>query len=242
MKKILILVISIAMIVSMFGCSSTPASTTPSVMTTTPLGTTNKADTPTVPEIPSGNSTVITEAMLRSMPENPASDFTYANSIKVRDGIRIDSYTGSSDIVVIPATIDGKTVVEIADYVFANDSIVRAVYIPDSVEKISQLFANNKHIEIVIADGVKEISEFAFGSCSVLREVVLGNHLTMLDEYAFYACKSLIKVNISATLTAMTEKQAASAFFGCKNLTIYGEAGSYIEEICQQQGIPFVCE
>ena len=242
MKKILILVVAIAMMVSMFGCSNAPAFTTPSVMTTTHPGASNMEETPSSPEVSTADPTIITEAMLRSMPENPASDFTYANSIKVRDGIRIDSYTGSSDIVVIPATIDGKTVVEIADYVFANDSIVRAVYIPDSVEKISQLFANNKHIEIVIADGVKEISEFAFGSCSVLREVVLGNHLVMLDEFAFYACKSLIKVNISAALTAMTEKQAASAFFGCKNLTIYGEAGSYIEEIAQKQGIPFVCE
>jgi hypothetical protein len=237
MKKALILSITIVLVMSMFGCSSGS-----SVMTVPTSSTPSMSETYGNAEDITVDTTIITEELLRSMPENPASDFTYANSIKVRDGIRIDSYIGSSDIVVIPATIDGKTVVEIADYVFANDSIVRAVYIPDSVEKISQLFANNKHIEIVIADGVKEISEFAFGSCSVLREVVLGNHLTMLDEYAFYACKSLIKVNISATLTAMTEKQAASAFFGCKNLTIYGEAGSYIEEICQKQGIPFVCE
>jgi hypothetical protein len=243
MKKILILVISIAMIVSMFGCSSTPASTTPSVMTTTPLGTTNKADTPTVPEIPSGNSTIITEDILRSMPENPASEFTYTSSRKVRGGLRIDSYTGSSDIVVIPEEIDGKPVVEIAVYTFAttysDECKVRGVIIPKTVKSIKELFVNNDNLEIVIAEGLEEVGYLTFGNCFNVREIILGEDVTRLGEFAFGVCTALERIYIPSDTT---EEIHEWAFFGSENITIYGKSGSGIETFAKEQGIPFVCE
>jgi hypothetical protein len=240
MKKTFATILLISMLMCMTACTAS-SSTTPG-MTSATSGGSNKVENPTAPEIPSGNSTVITEAMLRSMPENPASDFTYANSRKVSGGLRIDSYTGSSDIVVIPEEIDGKPVVEIAVYTFANDSIVRGVVIPKTVKSVKELFVNNKNIEIVIAEGLESVGEFTFGNCPNLRKVVLGDNLKTILGYAFYVCTGIESIYIPASMTEMLETDKETAFLGCEKITIYGETGSYIEEICKQQSIPFVCE
>jgi hypothetical protein len=239
MKKILILVVAIAMMVSMFGCSNAPVSSTPSVMTTTHPGDSNMEETPSSPEVSTADPTIITEAMLRSMPENPASDFIYADSINIDGGVRIDGYIGSNDIVVIPATIDGKPVVEIAVYTFANKNVVRGIVIPETVKSIKELFVNNYNLEIAIAEGIEEVGDFTFFSCRSVREVILGNGVTNIGECAFGACTKLERVYIPAEIT---ESIHESAFIGCEKTTIYGKANSDIETFAKKQGIPFVCE
>ena len=72
----------------------------------------------------------ITEKLLRSHAAAPAEDFTYDVE---ENGIKIKSYAGSDTVVVIPAEIEGKPVTALYNYVFANDSPVRAVLIPESV-------------------------------------------------------------------------------------------------------------
>ena len=246
MKRMFIVMLALLMTLSMAACGNgasdgdSDKTTKPAIDTTKPAGNHTTDPSETHPKLPVTGE--VTEELLRNHPVASGSDFTYSSSRKVRGGICIDSYTGSDDIVVIPATIDEKPVVEIAYYVFANDSHVRAVWVPDSVETISGMFGNNANLEIVIAEGAKEVVEFAFGYCFALREVVFGDQLEKIDKHAFSSCESLVKLNIPASVTEMTEMQYLTAFMGCTNLTIYGEAGSYIEEICQQQGIPFVAE
>jgi hypothetical protein len=243
MKNILILVVAIAMMVSMFGCSNAPASSTPSVMSTTHPGDSNMEETPSSPEVSTADPTTITEDILRSMPENPASDFTYTSSRKVRGGLRIDSYTGSSDIVVIPEEIDGKPVVEIAVYTFAttysDECKVRGVVIPKTVKSIKELFVNNDNLEIVIAEGLEEVGYFTFGNCFNVREIILGDDVARLGEFAFGACTALERVYISSD---DTEEIHEWAFFGSENVTIYGKSGSDIETFANEQGIPFEVE
>jgi hypothetical protein len=239
MKRMFVVMLALIMILSLAACGDEESSGDFN-RTTKPADIQATDPSETAPKMPATNE--VTEEFLRNYPVASGEDFTYSSSRKIRGGIRIDSYTGSSDIVVIPGEIDGKPVVEISYYVFANDSNVRAVWIPDAVETISGMFGNNANLEIVIAEGAKEVVEFAFGYCSALREVIFGDHLEKIDNHAFSCCEALVKLNIPASLTEMTEMQSMTAFMGCTNLTIYGEAGSYIEEICQQQGIPFVAE
>lgn len=183
----------------------------------------------------------ITEDVLRSYPETPVAEFTYAMSSDY-EGILIQSYNGTNDIVVIPATIDGQPVVDIAEYSFANSSTVRGVYIPDTVVEIGELFTNSACIEVVIAEGVQIIRTGCFVSCPALREVVLGNALVKLEVMAFSDCEKLEKINIAPTLVELTEDEKNTLFFFCPNLTIYGEAGSFIETVASEKGIPFVAE
>ena len=104
----------------------------------------------------------ITEEMLRNHAVAPAEDFTYDVE---DDGIKIRSYTGSDTVVVIPAEIEGKPVTALYNYVFGNNSPVRAVLIPESVKEIEEVFINNETVELVICEGATRTLGLTFGFC-----------------------------------------------------------------------------
>ena len=116
-------------------------------------------------EIPEGK---ITEEMVRNHKVSPESDFEVRETM---DGVRIRSYLGNDDIVVIPEKIDGQTVEGIQRFVFANKSTVRGVYIPQTVKSLNHTFINSDYIEVVICEGVEVLEGFVFAG---------SNHYTQL--------------------------------------------------------------
>jgi hypothetical protein len=183
----------------------------------------------------------ITVEALANYPVAPEGDFLYDISDS-GNGIRVHTYTGTNEIVVIPDTIDGKVVEQIASYTFANESTVKAVVIPETVTALNEVFINNVCVEVVVAKGVTKVEYAAFCNCAALNCIVLSDSLTTIGESAFAACAELTELHIPATMTEMDEYAQAMAFFYCSKLTIYGEAGSFIETVCNEQGIPFVAE
>jgi hypothetical protein len=183
----------------------------------------------------------ITVEALANYPVAPEGDFLYDISDS-GNGIRVHTYTGTNEIVVIPDTIDGKVVEQIASYTFANESTVKAVVIPETVTALNEVFINNACVEVVIAKGVTNVGYAAFCKCNVLKTVVLSNNIVEIGEAAFGSCVSLTELHIPATLVEMDDVAKVMAFSRCKSLTIYGEAGSFIETVCNEQGIPFVAE
>ena len=243
MKKLIAMLLALAMVLSMAACggkdnsNDTPKNETPVVtpgQTEAPVSQEQEAvQTPSFGEID--------EETLRGCAETPASEFTYVMSINY-EGIMIEAYNGTSDVVVIPAVIDGQPVVEVADYIFANDSTVRGVVFPETVANLGEVFVNSTCIELVIAEGVQSIQQVCFVNCSALREVILGDGLTKIGILAFSTCAALEKVYIPASLTELSGDEKNTLFFMCTNLTVYGEAGSYIESVATEKGIPFVAE
>ncbi len=110
------------------------------------------------------------------------------------EGTRIIKYEGSGN-VIIPQTIDGVTVTEIADYAFA-DLGIDSVIIPDTITAIgSYAFANNNMTRVEIPDSVKTIGTGAFSnnkisSLKMRKGVVYGNacfnNNQLADEDAFF--------------------------------------------------------
>lgn len=118
--------------------------------------------------------------------EAPASDFQYEEA----DGkIIIKHYTGESMEIAIPAQIDGKDVVAIGDYCFANGKITR-VACPDTLETIE---------------------EFAFANCYDLAEISLNEGLQNIEKDAFLYCESLEYVNIPSTVEFVDELAFSAA-------------------------------
>lgn len=183
----------------------------------------------------------ITVEALANYPVAQEGDFLYDISDS-GNGVRIHTYVGTNEIVVIPDTIDGKVVEQIASYTFANESTVKAVVIPETVTALNEVFINNVCVEVVVAKGVTKVEYAAFCNCAVLNCIVLSDSLTTIGDSAFAACAELIELHIPATMTEMDEYAQAMAFYYCSKLTIYGEAGSFIETVCNEQGIPFVAE
>lgn len=124
-------------------------------------------------------------------------DFEYE---VVADGVKITKYIGaykseSADdyiILIIPETIDGKSVVSIGKEAFAIVAHLDAVIIPNSVTVIENL---------------------AFYGCSYLTYVKLGESTKHLGDYAFAMCPSLYNIDVSPA-----ENIGHGAFIGCDSL------------------------
>ena len=153
--------------------------------------------------------------------------------------MRVSDYIGNDTIVVIPETVGGERVVEIGGYIFANDSSVKGVFVPNSVTTLSATFPNNDDLEIVICEGVEKILNGAFLNCKNLRTVVLGDSLNELGERAFAGCKTLERLYIAPSLTDIDISFAHMIFYKCEHLIIEGKADSYIEAFCKENGILF---
>lgn len=69
--------------------------------------------------------------------------------------------------------------------------------------------------EYSIPDGVKEISENAFGLCAAVTKVVIPESVTVIEEDAFISCSSLSEIVIPKSVKSIGD----SAFMGCEALT-----------------------
>lgn len=84
--------------------------------------------------------------------------------------ICITGYTGSDTIVMIPAEIQGKPVVSIAENAFMGAEDITVLVIPDSVTSIG---------------------DRAFSACPALSTVTLGSGVNEIGSMAFSACPTL---------------------------------------------------
>ncbi len=122
--------------------------------------------------------------------------------------------------IVIPKTIDGKTITEIGENVFGWGSYSRTnvnVIIPDSVTNIGDdafcwcLGLSN----VTISNSVTNIGESAFENCSGLTSITIPNSVTNIGNYAFSGCRSLTSVTIGNGVTSIGK----NVFSGCEGLT-----------------------
>ena len=67
----------------------------------------------------------------------------------------------------------------------------------------------------VIQDGVTNIANFAFESCSNLTSITIPNGVTTIGEHSFWYCSSLSSITFPETLTTIGEW----AFTSCTSLT-----------------------
>ena len=146
------------------------------------------------------------------LPDKDGYGYTYR--FVTRDTIEITSYYGYESEVVVPATIDGYTVVGIRSFHDEEDYstpnlFVRKVTLPDTVT--------------YIADGAfYDSDDWSAKTHSALREIVLPQSLKTIGKNAFYHNYYLQKIDIPAGVTEI----GRGAFASCSNLneiTIRGE-------------------
>ena len=121
-------------------------------------------------------------------------DYTYS---MLDDGtVRITMYNGNDTELVIPDTIDGKSVTAIRSYAFSTSSTRKSL------------------TSVIIPDSVTSIGDHAFSECKSLTSVTIGNSVKSIDKSAFWYCP-LTKVNIPASVSSIS----GEAFRGCSKLT-----------------------
>lgn len=146
------------------------------------------------------------------LPDEDGYGYTYR--FVTRDTIEITAYSGCEAEVVVPAVIDGYTVVGIQS--FHNEEgystpniFVRKVTLPDTVTYIAD-------------DAFYDSDDWAAKTHFELREIVLPQSLKTIGKNAFYNNYYLQKIDIPAGVTEI----GSGAFAKCQNLsdiTIRGE-------------------
>lgn len=154
--------------------------------------------------------------------------------------INLDCKTTSvTGKVEIPATIDGKNVISLKNYIFDNNTGLTEVVIPETLEKIGEnafrectgirkisIPGNVKTIgnsafsgctgltEINLNKGVVNINSGAFHGCSGVKSIVIPEGVSKISNEMFYDCYGLTEIELPETLTTIE----GSAFWGCSNL------------------------
>lgn len=113
-------------------------------------------------------------------------------------------------------------VTEIGELAF-RETGVREVILPNGLEEISsEMFKESKGLQtIVIPDSVKNIGDSAFYLCSNLSDVTLNDGLETIGKEAFRRCENLHFINIPSSVHTVSKL----AFCNTKLTTITGGDG-----------------
>lgn len=130
-----------------------------------------------------------------------ASAFTFSYS-KNETGITIDEYHGFRWNVKIPKQIEGLPVTEIGEKAFYNNSWLRSVTIPDSVEKIGKgAFMNTSLKSFTFPDRIETIADYVLFGCSNLENVVISGQVLRVGNDAFGYCTKLTSIELPDSIT-----------------------------------------
>ena len=134
-------------------------------------------------------------------------DFEYKVLSEEDKTCEITGYTGSAEVLDIPAQLDGYTVTSIGIIVFQCRNDLKRVTIPQGVTSIGNnaFFACNNLTEVTIPEGVTSIGTEAFSNCS-LTEVNIPQSVTSIGIRTFASCNDLTKFDVDSRNTVYSSK------------------------------------
>ena len=125
----------------------------------------------------------------------------------------ITGMRGNSTKLIIPATVDGYTVIAIGEAAFRDNTTVTSIELPETVETIGRR---------------------AFQGCTALTTINIPAAVTAISSNTFNGCSSLGEIYVPNTVTSVNN---ASSFTGCVNAVIKTQAGSAAATAAAAQGI-----
>jgi len=133
--------------------------------------------------------------------------------------LTVACYNGLGGAVVIPATIDGKTVSIIGQAAFENCPRLTSVMIGNSVTSIEYgAFSScTALIKVTIGNGVTSIGNLAFYDCPCLTSVTIGHSVTNIGDNAFAVCTSLTGVHFKGNAPSI----GSGVFYYDDDATVY---------------------
>ena len=127
-----------------------------------------------------------------------------------------------SGTVVIPAEIDGRTIISLSKYLFRNASKLVSVEMPDTILNIPGqvyhgAFSGCDNLNTVkLSKKLKVLGSGTFADCSALESVELPDSIEQLGSCVFVGCKSLRTIKMPAGLSEI----GANLFEGCSSLVL----------------------
>lgn len=133
--------------------------------------------------------------------------------------------------LIIPRTINGKSVTSIGSYAFLGCSRLTSVTIPSSVTSIGEWAFSGTPFYDNLPDGMVILGSVLYayrGDCPSVVTIPKG--VTSIGSYAFWGCEGLTSVTIPPSVTSI----GVWAFEGCSGLE-----GVYISDLAAWCGIKF---
>ena len=124
-------------------------------------------------------------------------DFEYG---VLDDGtVQITDCETGAEKVVIPDTIDGKSVTSIGEFAFFDCTSLTSITIPNSVTEIGwyAFYGCSSLPSVTIPDSVTNIGWWAFKDCINLTSVTIPDSVTSIGDEAFIGCTSLAKIEVA---------------------------------------------
>ena len=168
--------------------------------------------------------------------EIDGSTWSYTLSVssdKTTTNATITAVTPADGALVVPAEVDGYSVVSIGNNVGKSDNTIKSVFVPDSVTSIgSGAFTWCTSLgEVVLGDGVTTIYGHsnantdtdssnsyeqygAFAGCTALTNIVFGSSLRTISHQCFARCTALPSLTLPDTVTTL----GAQCFYGATSL------------------------
>ncbi|MBR6593977.1 MAG: leucine-rich repeat protein [Clostridia bacterium] len=116
----------------------------------------------------------------------------------VTNGGQLTHYYGNGGLVSVPADLSLK---EIGPFAFSNFEYImktpEELEIDDRETSKMWFIGDSTITKVILPEGVKKISNYAFASLTALEEIVLPSTLESIEYGAFYGCTSLKKISFS---------------------------------------------
>lgn len=138
--------------------------------------------------------------------------------------IKLKAYNGTDKEVVIPSSLDGKTVTIIDNKAFAGKTSIESITIPNTVESIGDYaFINCTSLRsVILPENLVTLQLGLFKNCSSLSEIIIPESITSIESYVFEDCAALTHITIPKNAVSFN----GYPFNGCPNLKTAGPIGS----------------
>ncbi len=166
---------------------------------------------------PMGDSVINTGAQTLTYKAENGDTFTY--EYKSSTTVAITAFSGNDEphAVTVPATVEDKAVVAIADEAFFACSNLSSLQLPEGLTSIGNFaFANCEVlVEVTMPATLQTIGNCAFYSCDELKTAALNETaLVSIGQNAYTDCAALTEVSFPSTLTTIGD----GAFLNCSAL------------------------
>ena len=118
-----------------------------------------------------------------------------------KDHVVITKYLGKGTDVVIPDTLDGPPVTELASSAFASSKTRVRVEIPDVVTTMgdSVFKSDAALVEVVMPSQLTALGQSAFDGCSNLTRLTIPDGVTKIGDKAFNKCINMTRITMPIT-------------------------------------------
>lgn len=237
-RLVAICLIAVLLCSTLCACGDSGAPTITRTPAPTPISEDNQKDYTDDPALL--ESIVAYRQSFSDLTESPAADFAVD---ACEGGVAVLSYRGSDKRVRVPEMINGSPVVAVTDAAFANNTVMTALYLPDSIGAIGEgilsgcqslaclrtpLLGASKSGDQYIGYlfGAKQYSDNAMHVPASLKYLELGVAMEELADYALFDAANLVCLTLPETLTRL----GSYSMYRCSDLVAVNLSGVRVIE------------